>query len=863
MRPSAPGRPRPPVPPTPPPWPVTEDLYEPNQRPITVASDRESVKLHPQVSSKGHAGKASGKSSKSWFGGGSENSHGTSHGSKTVEVDVDALFEQAFEAGKLSKTDRGTGSSEKRRVPPPPPAPPRMDDGFIPLSDQKCSAPFDRGWNGCDRGWKKSDRRWNGSDSDARGVNDEYGTGEFARLMEDHLGEKKRRIANERNFDDSYGGWNRNDSWSSGWARSPPPQQPVVVAPPSRGQVNKVVPQTVPPPLRSPPPPPPAPTANGQPYSDDHEWRRDSWRDRQHDKTESWNRDRLGSSSWGRARHEQEQSGWGEAEKIQEDSQWSPAEYEFIDSAISLSGIPTPPVAQLAIMDDERSTTLPEKRSRDESCDEARSKYLRTEDGTRYLRTGDSKGKGKKGKHKIFIFGRDLTGHGQDGGRPRFLSHKRMRDKGILSEWFCQVCNKECWRQEKYEEHVREKHVTCPEPGCGYSAPSFIMSVHKWKHIKGSAGESLLDDPAEIDKWRASRRANFPSKPNLERKEKEKQALERQGALPENNESARDALGRSHLERLLRRTRYHGYDEDDAEVDEDFDYRPKGKGKTKGKGKLGKGKWNFGKGKTDKGKGKGKFGKGKFDKGKGKGKGKFGKGTGMSKGKSKGGQGRLKALVWEEPTSKGLETLPSMVANQVPLEAPFAAPRLRRKKTRQCDFFARGHCHHGVHCQFRHGPEDNGLFAEPAGGLGKERKQHFWLMPSMLANVVVLADKGSTGEGCLPSGGRRPKGRHLKAVTLYQRQCEERERRDGLLRRLLHPEVQDYYSGVLQCIRYIVATDFLRLPEPPQIEDESFAGEGAASVAASVADFEEEIEDVDLDDGDIIELAEIARRAQD
>ena len=46
-----------------------------------------------------------------------------------------------------------------------------------------------------------------------------------------------------------------------------------------------------------------------------------------------------------------------------------------------------------------------------------------------------------------------------------------------------------------------------------------------------------------------------------------------------------------------------------------------------------------------------------------------------------------------------------------------------------------------------------------------------------------------------------------------------RERRDGLLRRLLQADVERYYSAILQCVRYIVKTDFLR-SERPVREDE-------------------------------------------
>merc|ERR1712023_19590 len=64
-----------------------------------------------------------------------------------------------------------------------------------------------------------------------------------------------------------------------------------------------------------------------------------------------------------------------------------------------------------------------------------------------------------------------------------------------------------------------------------------------------------------------------------------------------------------------------------------------------------------------------------------------------------------------------------------------------------------------------------------------------------------------------------------------------RPRREGLLRRLLQPEVDRYYSGILQCVQYIVATDFLRLEKVPAsstlVQQSAIADSQSQSVISS------------------------------
>ncbi|CAK9022178.1 unnamed protein product [Durusdinium trenchii] len=320
-----------------------------------------------------------------------------------------------------------------------------------------------------------------------------------------------------------------------------------------------------------------------------------------------------------------------------------------------------------------------------------------------------------------------------------------------------------------------------PPPPAVPKGPEFVMAVHRLKHVKAADGSSVTDSPEELAAWKAMRKANFPSKGNLQRKAEMEEKRRLSGALP-------DPPKVSMLEKLLRRT--HGVERSGK----GFGYKGCGKkGKFKGKGKEWKGK-----------DGKGKEWKGKDGKGKGKFSGKKGKGKNRWTLDHDGDQERHH----NHPTYA--VPLPSVVANCVPLEAPFGiqhhvnvAPT-QQFKWGLCRFFERGFCFHGENCQYEHsGASAQQVISSTA----------WWALPSSLANRA-----GRPGEG--PAGGvfGSLRSRQLRPTRVEPYVVRDpRERRDGLLRRLLQPDVERYYSAILQCVRYIVSTDFLRL-ERPHIE---------------------------------------------
>jgi hypothetical protein len=220
-----------------------------------------------------------------------------------------------------------------------------------------------------------------------------------------------------------------------------------------------------------------------------------------------------------------------------------------------------------------------------------------------------------------------------------------LRREKAPSEFFCNVCNKDLKYKERYEEHVKDDHFPCGEPGCNWSGPEFALVAHRLKHNKTGDGQSVVDSPEEIKAWIAGRRANFPSKDNIEKKAQLEEKRLTRGALVED---PKPKMGM--IEKLLRKQ---------SSVDSG------GFGKSWGKGKKGKGKSkDKGKG-QDKGKDKGK--KGKKGKGKGKGKGGYWQPTTFD------GDLWVGSLEGAPAPDHALVSvpMPSMLANCAPLEAPF------------------------------------------------------------------------------------------------------------------------------------------------------------------------------------------------
>jgi len=431
-----------------------------------------------------------------------------------------------------------------------------------------------------------------------------------------------------------------------------------------------------------------------------------------------------------------------------------------------------------------------------------------------------------------------------------------------VSEWFCQVCNRECKTKEGYEEHIEFAHVRCSEPGCTWSGPETSLAAHGLKHVKAADGKSVVESPEELKAWRNARKRNFPCPATEQRKIDEYEKRRLSGAL----DDAQPEM--SMLEKLLRRS-------NDISGRKGFGKGKKGKfGKDDGKGKYGKGKGKD-KGKKGKGKDKGK------SKGKGKGKGKKSWGWNGSEWNGDESQDMLAIadIVHKHPTAD--LPLPSVLANCVPLEAPFGAAPLQQQPQPQvqgvdsrrfCKYFSQGFCFHGARCRYQHeGQSQPGALAIEDARAAPSGDPKWWLLPSTLANRAC-----GYGEGPAAYHGvaRKPRGPRYEA----EEPPEDRPRREGLLRRLMNSDVDRYYSAILQSVRYIVGTEFFKLekvPLPPALQPPSLAAStndstvssapakdlGAASLggtgASAGAGAFSAVSGVVLEDEELLELAKV------
>ncbi|EER19728.1 hypothetical protein Pmar_PMAR012716 [Perkinsus marinus ATCC 50983] len=130
------------------------------------------------------------------------------------------------------------------------------------------------------------------------------------------------------------------------------------------------------------------------------------------------------------------------------------------------------------------------------------------------LNYNDIKGKGKgvKGKsgHRLGCDGSGQWGH------PPAKKGRWSSDEQHKSEFYCNPCGKDLFTADALDEHVLTFHVTCPHPGCDYSARPDLVAAHKLSHClittADGKSESLTASQAETDAWLARRKKNFPSR---------------------------------------------------------------------------------------------------------------------------------------------------------------------------------------------------------------------------------------------------------------------------------------------------------------------------------------------------------------
>ena len=94
----------------------------------------------------------------------------------------------------------------------------------------------------------------------------------------------------------------------------------------------------------------------------------------------------------------------------------------------------------------------------------------------------------------------------------------------------CDACNKNFWNQDQFDKHKKQDHSPCPYPGCSFTAHEEAVEQHFANtHARGI--HFKFDTPEDIKKWREDRKRKFPTKQNIELKERERLAKESRGEL--------------------------------------------------------------------------------------------------------------------------------------------------------------------------------------------------------------------------------------------------------------------------------------------------------------------------------------------
>ncbi|XP_074657847.1 FMR1-interacting protein NUFIP1-like [Tubulanus polymorphus] len=138
-------------------------------------------------------------------------------------------------------------------------------------------------------------------------------------------------------------------------------------------------------------------------------------------------------------------------------------------------------------------------------------------------------GRSRGGNHR----GGNRRGAGNPPGQKKAPDSTTTED----ADYFCETCDRGFKQEDKYKEHC-DQHVKCSIDGCMYTAaPKLVKLHHQWQHKTGFAKKIWkLESAEDIEKWRAERRKNYPTKENVERKKKLEQERIARGEVVENKD---------------------------------------------------------------------------------------------------------------------------------------------------------------------------------------------------------------------------------------------------------------------------------------------------------------------------------------
>jgi len=111
---------------------------------------------------------------------------------------------------------------------------------------------------------------------------------------------------------------------------------------------------------------------------------------------------------------------------------------------------------------------------------------------------------------------------GQQHQRPfqqRSNAHRKNGTDKSTSPFFCDPCDQGFYNENQYTTHLSQ-HIKCHKRNCSFSACARVMKLHKLKC--GSKAPYMVESPEEIANYLKERAKHFPTKENIEKKERDK-----------------------------------------------------------------------------------------------------------------------------------------------------------------------------------------------------------------------------------------------------------------------------------------------------------------------------------------------------
>lgn len=118
---------------------------------------------------------------------------------------------------------------------------------------------------------------------------------------------------------------------------------------------------------------------------------------------------------------------------------------------------------------------------------------------------------------------------------PNFQNKQGRNEEHGGGHFFCETCDRSFQTIDILQEHKSE-HQKCGIDGCKFIGHPLVVTKHiQMQHSSGFFEKiKNLNTPEEIDKWRAERRKKYPTKENVELRQKVQEEKMKRGERLEN-----------------------------------------------------------------------------------------------------------------------------------------------------------------------------------------------------------------------------------------------------------------------------------------------------------------------------------------